>query len=252
MITSPSHLAIAALGLAPEGTMACPENSSCAVCGSLIHEGDLVDGLALPDSFTSRAALAHPEGSYRCGACTAVMTRPEFQMSFSTAIFNRDGYYSIARKENRSWAFLTPPEPPFAICIQNAQQQHVVWRAPVSLSKDILMVRVGEQVIRLRRPALVAARSVALMLNEQLAQSDVKRKPGRPESAEFIRSPFTADWKLQTVGGGRPASWVSDLVEKGQVQPADLAPLECLNGGEVWALNAVLHPAPVKPEPLAL
>lgn len=253
MIISPSALAIKALGLSAEGTMDCPEETQCAVCGAKIAVGERIDDLALPPSFTNHATLAHPGGKYRCGACTAVMTRKEFQMGLSTALVSAAGYFPIIRKENRAWAFLTPPEPPFAICIQNAQQQHTVWRAPVSLSKDLLLVRVGEQVVRLRRRYLVAARETALMLNDKRAEmlAAEKRQRGRPLGAD-PESPFLNDWKLQSAVGGRLKGWVPPLLKHGYVTPEDLLPIEQLNGGEAWALTAVLHLNPVQPEPIKL
>lgn len=252
---SPSLLAIQALGLSPEGSAVCnAEDLACAVCGSSIRRGDPVDDLVLPPSFTNRNSLVRPLGSYRCGACTAVMSRPEFQMGLSSALFSVEGYYPIARKEHRAWALLTPPEPPFAICVQTSQQQHVVWRAPVSLSRALIMMRVGERIIRLRSRSLAEAREVALMLHERRRrhEASASRSRGRPANADTIESPFVSDWKMQSVAGGTFKRWMATMLEEGIVAATDLEPLYRLNGGEVWALSAVLHPHPVKPAPLHL
>ncbi len=251
-IISPSLLAIKALGIEPEGTEVAKDDCECAVCGTAIRSGEVVDNLRLPESFTNRAALANPSGRFRCGACTAVMTRKEFQMGLSTAIFGADGYFPIMKKESRAWAFMNPPQPPFSICIQNAQQQHVVWRAPVTLSRDLLLVRVGEQVVRIRREKLMAARLVAISLNEkrqapeQTNSAGSKRQRGRPETLS-LESPFISDWKLQSAEGGRIKWWVEKLSTNGLVDQSDLDLLFSLNGGEVWALSAVLAD-PVQPE----
>jgi len=248
MIESPSHLAVAGLGLKPEGTMPCPENEICAVCGAPIAAGEICDEMVLPPSFTNHSSLAYMNNKYRCGACTAVMTRGDFQMGLATAIFSEDGYYSIMKGENRAWFLLNPPEPPFAVCVQNARMQHIVWRAPVSLSKEVILIRVGEQVVRIRRKYLMDAREVAILLNEKRAESEQKRG-GRPTAAK-LESPFVNDWKFQSASGGNWKGWVLKLLEEGAITEEEFRPLTVLNGAEAWALNAVLHDAPVKPEPL--
>ena len=144
-IISASKIAIEALGLKPVGSVS-PEDTLCAVCGCEIKKGDLYDeDMVLPESFTNYSSLANPSGKHRCGNCTAVMTRKEFQMGWSTSIMSEEGYFQLLRKEHRAWFLLNPPEPPFAIGIQVSQQQHIIWRAPVSLSKDIIFMRIGEQ-----------------------------------------------------------------------------------------------------------
>lgn len=230
--------------------MTCAGKEFCAVCGSTIETGELCDELTLPSSFTNHSALAHPSNKYRCGACTAVMSRGEFQMGLSTAVFSEDGYFPIMKGEHRAWVLLNPPEPPFAICIQNARMQHVVWRAPVSLSKDLILIRVGERVIRIRQKFLLAAREAAVLLNTRRAELEPKRA-GRPTSSK-LESPFVNEWKFQSASGGAWKEWVLKMLKEGRLTHAEIEPLTVLNGGEAWALNAVLHDAPVKPYPVSI
>lgn len=248
-IISPSSLALAATGLAPAGSSVCKEAGLvCAVCGVPIEVGQPMDDLALPDSFTNYSSLAHPGGAHRCGACTAVMGRKEFQVGMATGIFSSEGWFPIMLKEHRSWAFLTPPEPPFAICIQTGKQQHVVWRAPISTSRDIIFVRVGELVVRIRRPALLAARDAAIFLNAKRAEMvvDNGKSRGRP-STSALENPFFHGWKLDAVGGGTRKFWVDKLLDGGFIGETDLSPLNCLSPAESWAVGATLA-APVKPQ----
>lgn len=258
MILSPSLIAIRALGLEPSGTMICEAEAGerCAVCGDTLRKGEPIDTLDLPPSFTNHSSLAIPGGHYRCGACTTVMTNgANFQMGLSTCIASAsEGYFPIMKKEHRAWAFLTPPEPPFIITIQNAQQQHTVWRAPVSTSRDILMVRLGEQVLRLRRQKLVAAREAAIRLDAAInAAREDKPGRGRPaRSPESIESPFFSDWKGQDAQGGQLKKAAADQIASGAISDSDIAALTTLNSGEIWALTAVLHLSPVRPEPAAL
>jgi CRISPR type IV-associated protein Csf1 len=247
MIISPSLLAIAGAGLAPDGTEVCDERhlgQRCAVCGATLQPGDPVDNLNLPPSFTNHTSLAIPGGAWRCGACTTIMTRGVFQMGASTVLISAGGIFPIVRKEHRAWAFLTPPEPPFAIAIQNAKQQHVIWRAPVTLSKDLIFVRVGEQLMRIRHPLLMSARGEALALDV------LNRSRGRPVKGA-AENPFVNDWRLQSATGGRFKGWLWNLLKEASVSREDIKALTQLNGAEAWALTAALHDHPEQPESIS-
>lgn len=245
MITAP-QIALTAIGLAPEGSRTCAADGAgvpCSVCGAPIHAGDPVDPLSFPASFTNRASLAVPGGAWRCGACTAIMSRGIFQLGAANVLIHASGIYPILKREHRAWAFLEPPEPPFAICLQDAKQQHVVWRAPVTLSRDFLMLRLGEKVFRLRRQHLLDAREEAIRLNS------LRTAPGRPPNA-IADSPFFIHWKMQNTSSGRFKSWFWDLVQQGKVQLSDVPALCSLTGPEIWALNAVLSDTVQRPTPI--
>lgn len=247
MLISPSQLAIEAAGLLPEGADICDGRhvgQCCAVCGVALVPGDPVDALSLPASFTNQSSLAYPGGKWRCGACTAVMTRSVFQMGASTVLVSRDGIFPIVRKEHRAWAFMTPPSGPFAIAIQNAQQQHVLWRAPVSLSPELIMLRVGEQVMKIRHSILMAARGEAIAIDE------LNRSKGRPVKGG-VENPFVNDWKLQSATGGRFKQWLLKMIEEGVVSQGQFPSLFQLNGAEAWALTAVLSDTVTKPDSIA-
>lgn len=246
-ILSPSSIAIQAAGLPLVGSEVVTADhigERCGVCGATFEVlGEPMDALVLPASFTNHPSLAIPGSKWRCGACTAVMTNPTFQMGASTVLICSEGIYPIVRKEHRAWAFLTPPEPPFVIAIQNAKQQHVVWRSPVTLSQDLFLVRVGEQVMRIRRPLLLRACEEARLLSER------NKSKGRPVK-DAIENPFVNDWKLQSAQGGRMKSWLQKMLEEGTVTPMDISTLLELNGAEAWAMTAALFEAPIKPEAL--
>lgn len=245
---SPSVLVCQGAGLQSEGAHVCDArhvNERCAVCGRPFEQGDVIDELVLPPTFTNHSSLANPSGAWRCGACTAVMMRREFQTSASTVLITREGLFPISRKEHRTWLFLTPPDPPFAIAIQNAKNQHTVWRAPITLSRDQMLLRVGEQVLRVRRPHLLAAANEARMLNA------LRVTVGRP-SKETVQTPFVNDWKMQSSKGGMLKAWVWKILHEERIARDAISHLLTLNGAEAWALTAVLHDAPVAPDPIVL
>lgn len=241
-----SQLTVRAAGIKPLGDrLAGPEHTGyrCAVCGAQIEAGEPFESLSLPRTFTNHASLAIPKGDWRCGACSAIMGNSEFQMGASTILVCSEGIFPIVRKEHRAWAFLTPPEPPFVIAIQNAKQQHVIWRAPVTLSKDLITLRLGEQIFRLRRQKLLECVEVAKRLDA------VRRTAGRPMK-DVIESPFVNDWKFQSANGGQLKGWVWKLKEGQEIDQTDFAALTELNGGEAWALTAFLSTVITKPEPI--
>lgn len=239
---SPSVLAVNAAGLTPEGTAVCDEpGHCCGVCGIQLQVGEVVDDMRLPATFTNHSSLAYPSEKWRCSACTAIMTRSAFQMGVSTVLITQDDIYPMMRKEHRAWFFLTPPKPPFALAIQNAKQQHTVWRAPVTLNTDQIVMRVGEQVLRIRRPLLLKAAEQAKKINA------LRVAVGRP-SKEALQNPFVNDWKFQSSTGGQLKQWVFKMLADNIISPQDIDALLSLNGAEAWALTPVLHDAPVKPE----
>lgn len=257
MILSPSSLALSALGLSPSGALCntAGEGLACAICGTAISTNDIYDVLDLPTSFTNKNSIASPGGKHICGACNTVMSAGEFQMRLATGLFCKDGFFPIMRKEHRAWAFLTPPEPPFSVTIQTAKQQHVVWRAPVTLSRNLILVRIGEQIVRLRRPMLIAAREAVLRMSEarQRAATGAKTKKSEKSApVESVESPFVTDWKFQSSAGGVLKLWAETLINEGGVSNPDRETISLLNAGEIWALQAVLHLKPVKPAPLCI
>ena len=254
-LISPSALAVSALGLEPSGSKTSDgtEKLSCAMCGVPIGKGMRYDLLELAPSFTNKLSMAIPGGTHICGDCKTVLANGEFLQAFATVLVSKDGVFSVMRKENRAAAFLEPPEPPFFISIQNAQQQHMIWRAPVSLSRDLILVRVGEQILRLRRQKLKQAREIVFRLDalrQEIAMAG-QSKASKKAVQEYAESLFLSDagtWKYTSTKIGVKASWYTKLVEAGVVTTAEQNLLSSLNPGEAWALQAVLHRSPALPE----
>ena len=254
-LISPSSLAVSALGLAPSGSKISDgsEKLSCAMCGVRIGKGMKYDLLELSPSFTNQLSMAIPGGAHICGDCKTVLANGEFLQAFATVLISKDGVFSVMRKENRAAAFLEPPEPPFCISIQNAQQQHMIWRTPVSLSRDLILIRVGEQILRLRRQKLVQAREIVFRLDDlrQNIAISGQSKVAKRAVQEYAESPFVSDagtWKYTSTKVGVKNFWYSKLEEAGVVTEAEQNLLSSLNPGEAWALQAVLHRFPALPE----
>lgn len=253
MLISPSRLALEAAGAPLEGTEKCTAEqakSACAVCGGPLHEGELIDTLDLPESFTNHNALADPHGKLVCGACSAVMSRHGFQLEGGTVLVSAEGIFPIGKKVNRAWAFLTPPKPPFAIAIQNSKSQHTLWRAPVSLSADLIFLRLGEQVLSVRMPLLRAAREETMKLLEIRDAADAANKKKRV-AREDPETPFVTDWKGKGSDNGVLKPWVRRLLGDGQVTRSQISSLLTLTPAECWVLTAILCANPVRPDCIA-
>ena len=72
-----------------------------------------------------------------------------------------------------------------------------------------ILVRVGEQILRLRRPQLIKARDIVFRLNEyrrNAARTGNKEK----KTPDFAESPLVAEWKYQSVDGGTVKAWYSN------------------------------------------
>lgn len=249
---SPSRIAARAMRIEPTGTHRAASDGACAVCGGPIRQGEWISHLDLPGSFTNQSSLAYPAGESKCGHCTAIFANPRFFLGVgSNALYTEDGAYPIARKVHRAWAIMNLPETPFVMCLQNAKSQHVVWRAPVSLSPGLIMLRIGERLLRVRRDALLRGMEVAARFHEAreaaLASGGKKRKIAITDPESPFVSSHGFDGLCQT-----PKSWVADLVRDGVLPKSDVATLLSLTSGETWLMSTALCSSPELPPLLSM
>jgi CRISPR type IV-associated protein Csf1 len=78
-------------------------------------------------------------------------------MGLQSFIATGQQVYELGDPAMRSAALLSPPEPPFLFVLgtmSKPQFQHLIWRTPFSLSKDLFTVRLGGSLMQIR-PRLV-------------------------------------------------------------------------------------------------
>lgn len=265
----PSDIALAGGGLSAVGSP-WNEDAVCACCGKPIAAGDLAVPSPFGPTFTDDLSLAARSGLV-CGAC-AVLLRADALKLFQKAVVTRDGVFPLAKDVHRAWLFLTPPEPPFVAVVSTTRQQHLIWRTPVTVSKDLLIVRLGQRVMRIRRPVLLEAmdwceqaglafhaameaQSAAQAASDPPAVPAAGKRPRKPTKAKASELPpphpfVELDREASSLRHGVIRS---DMEAVPEVRPY-LARLRALNPGELWALANLVkrnRPTPEQPPNIA-
>lgn len=155
-LLSPSRLALEAAGRKPVGShVATADMGACAMCGTTIGPGDIYSPFEVTNTFMDRPSLADPFSYLACGHCTVVRSEKEFLQRFSKSVVTRDGFFKIASNDDQASFFLNPPAPPFLAFVSDATQQHLIWRTPVSYSKDVFQLRFGNRVLMIRHKVMM-------------------------------------------------------------------------------------------------
>lgn len=264
----PSDIAIAGAGLRPAG-VTWNVATRCACCGKPIAPGDLASPTSFGPSFTDDLSLAAHSGVL-CGACEPLM-RVDVMRFFARVVVTREAVFPIGTDIHRAWFLLTPPEPPFVAVVATTQLQHLVWRTPVTVSRDLLVVRLGQQLLRIRRQVMLDALG---WCQEVMEAYEAHLQAGAAPDSQ-------SGAKKAKAGRGRPAKTVvpkaaaarhpfmsldrnMDDPRHGVIRPeiaampaarAALDRLTHLTPGEMWALATLAKrnaPVPEAPEPLRI
>lgn len=221
----------------------------CAFCGKPHAKGDAVAKLVTEKSFNDIFPMANRTGKYLCGGCQATWI-PFFQTNRPKMVISERGMFSFASNNDIAYWLTNPPEGPFLMYYGNKKSQHIAWKSPVNLSRDLFFVQFGDTVFTIRREAMLAQRDAALRL---IAAVNTERQLS--SKAHRLNSPFV-----------NPVRAVDDLifgVVRGEVlalvaaKPefaADLKLLQTATPGEVWAMSATLYadPGPHTPTPVTI
>jgi CRISPR type IV-associated protein Csf1 len=237
-----SEVICRSMGLAPLGVPA-GKDGVCALCGAVIHVGDLQAPLSLGQAFMDDLYLAARGSQITCGWCVPCMGK-EGLMTTGYGAFSTSAEPMPFRKwGDIAKALLNPPEPPFVMVYATANNQHMSWRAVVNYSKDMFYVRVGLRDLKIRRNILVDAIQDCVLLGNALEDAKAL-KPGKKAAASVrktLQHPFanlSPDLKDVDHATFRPNVYkvVSEIPEL----QAALDRLIALTLGESWALRFVL------------
>lgn len=229
----------------------------CACCGKPIQSGDIAvrDKDRFGQAFMDGPYLAARGSGAVCGACSAVMNaKPLIKMQ--RVVATEDGVYPIGKDAERAWFLLTPPKPPFVAVVSDTKQAHLIWKTPPTLDENLMIVRLGQQILRIRRPHLLQAIKDCQLAADALTEESRSKGRGRPESD--LRHPFVAlnrelDHPLH--GVLRADLLRSPLASPGTAVAAAIERLKRLTLGETWALATLAKrkvEIPVQPEPINL
>lgn len=237
---SPSRVVCEGLGLRPghKGIPA-PENIICRACGTPVAAGDPVFVWRPSNTtFTDWQYLVHHEHDLICRWCHPFTINDLMRETQKCVVAAgaTPGAWSLADDAARVWLLTNPPEPPFVAVISDSRKQHLVWRAAVTLDRDLLMVQLGRSTLRIDRPLALAAAEWAAEAARIMREQGVKVTPNHPfafldrerastRHAVLDRKAVTQAERLARDGDHR----LAELLER----------LTSLGEGELWALSCL-------------
>lgn len=243
--TSPSRVYTQAAGVAPITCITAASDSWCVMCGTPIATGDACNPLQdFGPTFNNHIDLRALSGRYICGDCAALRGK-EWLQTYSKTYACSTGFFKLASNEDYAAFVLSPPEPPFVAVLSTAKQQHLIWRAPVNASRDWLLIRMGDEVLSIRRAVVMQALSAYKALVHLMATVPTER-------GYLLKGPpaiFDRELANSAMGSLR-IDVAAHATANGMHDQAAL--FGTLTMGEWWALNALRFidldhpPQPVK------
>lgn len=162
-----SVVIVNALRLEPNGLEA-NTKGTCALCGLTINESDMYSPLSIGPGFMDDISMAARGSNIICGHCNILMS-VELLRQTGYGVFSSDGILPFRKWNDISIALTNPPNPPFVMVYATANNQHMGWRAPVNLSRELFYVRVGLRDLKIRRQVLLEAVKKCRILGEALS-----------------------------------------------------------------------------------
>lgn len=243
----PSQIACSAAKLRPTGARRYTEAfGRCVLCGTDVLEGDIFEPASsgLRDTFTNYWKGWNGSSSDPiCGHC-CTLTENSTVFLAKNALITPTRSWAMNSDAQRAWCFHNlPRDEPYLITISNANSQHLIWRAPVNTSADIVFIRYGEKIGMIRmgvvREAVDRATKLGLLLRDEI---DIEKKG--------MISPFKTDRKFKGCESGEWYGWIqSYLDEKPSISPncpafspdpSSLPYLQTLTPSEAWALGFMI------------
>lgn len=240
-LLSPSAVYRQAAKLQSAGDETTTADTQCIMCAASIPAGTLA---ARPfgrkanetakklfaDSFNNKLDLRAMSGTHVCGDCIALWNG-DWMGRYSKSFACNEGVFFLQRNEDVAAFLLKVPEPPFVAIFSTKKQQHMIWRTPVSYSKDVFFVRIDDEILTIRRERVLAAWEALRHAERVMAETKPSGKTRnlKPPAALFARELDSAK-----VGMLRPD------VEALLLETDNLATVKTLNSlsiGEWWALN---------------
>jgi hypothetical protein len=124
----------------------------CAYCGATC--GDQYSA-QVAKTFTDRPKMAAPDALYRCVGCETAMQeravmpgrdKPQKRRNYSWLIHRTQavGATKSDLSTMRRWC-VDPPQPPFAICLSDSGQRHLLYLTPINFTRSVVSVALEGQ-----------------------------------------------------------------------------------------------------------
>lgn len=226
-LRSPSAIYCHASGTAAVTRRTYAVDTLCAMCGTDIPAGTPCNpSRGLFDAYFNNKIDLIEGAAAICGHCMALWSKDWLQ-KYSKTYASRDGVFKLASNLDQALFLHRPPPPPFVAILSTTQQQHLIWRAPVNLDADIVYLRMGDEILRVRRRhvierALPAWHALAAMMKQH-------GMPGLPAALDREVARFSMGIVREDVARRSDDSGLGPHVQT----------LNGLTMGEWWALQVL-------------
>lgn len=221
--------------LKPAATGVVSADSHCIMCGAPLPAGtpgSKVTKQTFNDAFNNQLDLRARSGEYVCGDCEVLWCK-DWMQKYSKTFACPKGVFKFASNDHIAGFLLNPPEPPFVAIVSNKQQQHMIWRAPVNLSRELLLVLMDHEVLTIRTRVLYEACKVYAKIEQLMEETKLARTGRKLKKPAAL---FERTLSLSRMGSLRP-DVLELLVETGNESLAQ--PFLSLSMGEWWALGVL-------------
>lgn len=236
---SPTHLAASVLedelkrvGVSVEGLMEAEEDAQCAMCGVSIQDGEKCSPWKIPQKFNDTNELANRNSSVICSCCRALIGT-EYLRYGGNAVIAESGAFNLNKYAAMAYVLENPPEPPFVMTRRTGNSQHVIWRTPVSLSRDYYFFRLGLSLFSIRRQAILNGRKAIQRLRELMG--DTGMNVGKAKMPCFVNF----DLELNDPRHGRLRDDVLALGDESKEAHDCIDVIKELKPGELWATGVI-------------
>lgn len=229
----PSELVASAMNLKPDETLPFWSGAPthCSHCAIPITEGEHYSPIKAGEFFSDTRDLAE-KNALVCWRCVHIRAL-QLLVNLPNSVITATEVYPLKKDVEKAWFLLDPPEPPFVVAFQSSQRQHLIWRTPVTQSKDLILLRYGPDLFTVR-PALIRR---ALEIADDL---------GKRAGVPWLPPMFLDRGAAEEFHGRLNPKAIPHLTDEEQ------AFFIQLGAGERWALAYLMHskrPDPQKPEP---
>ena len=110
---------------------------TCKLCGGISNRGVTK---MITDSFTDTAYFEHPQSDFlcfNCAKCLGKITTSEGKKTFfrNFSFLCTDNYIKIMKREDLFDVLLSPPTPPFILCVTFSNKKHMSFKASIQEDK---------------------------------------------------------------------------------------------------------------------
>ncbi|MEO8136795.1 MAG: type IV CRISPR-associated protein Csf1 [Betaproteobacteria bacterium] len=209
----------------------------CNACGATIQRGEACAPALYPKSFGNQMDLRCKASNWICADCATIFGSKDFLTRFSKTVANADGIYKLAATEDGAALITNPPQTPFVAIFSTRNAQHMVWRTPVTYSRDLIFLRLDDEVMTIRRQVVLAAFEDWKFLTELLWTHPDKAM----KKARVIYSTPLLDHRSVGAVFSRVERWAIECGEEARVNR-----INSLTSGEWWGLHRLIYTKPQK------